>query len=96
MDESYEGFNRDITDLIDVDERTHASMVAELHATYGMMSQLQPGERFNKKVAPAYDGRISFWRYEQDVRDWQILTETPAAKQGVELRHRLCGECDHW
>ncbi len=44
------------------------------------------------KIPPAYDGRTSWFSYEQAIDDWCDITELPAAKQAPALRNRLEGE----
>ena len=44
------------------------------------------------KVPPAYDGRTSWFAYEEAVDEWCDVTELEARKQGPALRNRLEGE----
>ena len=44
------------------------------------------------KVAPAYDGRTSFFAFEDAVDDWCDITELEPEKRGPALRNRLEGE----
>ena len=37
-------------------------------------SLLKPGERFNAKVPPSFNGG-SWFQYEEDVRDWITMTD---------------------
>ena len=50
---------------------------------------------FTKKVAPAFDGKMPWFTYEDAVEDWQDITETKPEKQGIELRQRLIGDVEH-
>ena len=50
---------------------------------------------FTKKVAPAFDGRMPWFTYEDAVEDWCDITESKPDKQGLELRNRLTGEVEH-
>ena len=55
-------------------------------------TDLRPGELMNAKIPPAFDGRGSWFAFEQLVQHWEdscILDET---KRGPALRNRLCGE----
>ena len=40
------------------------------------------------KVAPAYDGRTSFFAFEDAIDDWCDITELEAKKRGPALRNR--------
>ena len=44
------------------------------------------------KVAPAYDGRTSFFAFEDAIDDWCDITELEPEKRGPALRNRLEGE----
>ena len=44
------------------------------------------------KVPPAYDGRSSWFAYEDAIDDWVDITELEPEKQGPALRNRLEGE----
>ena len=44
------------------------------------------------KNPPAYDGRSSWFSYEEAVEDWIDLTELDPEKQGPALKNRLEGE----
>jgi hypothetical protein len=44
------------------------------------------------KVAPAYDGRTSFFAFEDAIDDWCDITELEPEKRGLALRNRLEGE----
>ena len=44
------------------------------------------------KVAPAYDGRTSFFAFEDAIDDWCDITELEAEKRGPALRNRLEGD----
>ena len=41
------------------------------------------------KIPPAYDGRTSWFTYEEEVEDWCDLTELDAEKQCPALKQRL-------
>eukprot|EP00439_Symbiodinium_sp_Y106_P015041 s657_g2.t1 len=44
------------------------------------------------KVPPSYDGRSSWFAYEDAIDDWCDITELDADKRGPALRNRLEGE----
>ena len=44
------------------------------------------------KLAPAYDGRTSFFAFEGAIDDWCDITELEAEKPGPALRNRLEGD----
>ena len=44
------------------------------------------------KFAPAYDGRTSFFAFEDAIDDWCDITELEAKKRGPALRNRLEGD----
>ena len=44
------------------------------------------------KVAPAYDGRTSFFAFEDAIDDWCDITELEAERRGPALRNRLEGD----
>ena len=56
-----------------------------------MASELKPGELFNHKVPPAFDGNGSWFAYEEMVMDWLDLTSLDAEKQGIAVKLRLVG-----
>ena len=43
----------------------------------------------NAKLPPSYDGRVSWFRYEDMVRDWVTFTVIEPARQGPLLKNRL-------
>ena len=44
------------------------------------------------KVPPLFDGRQSWFAYEEAIDDWTDVIELEVAKQGAALRNRLEGE----
>ena len=44
------------------------------------------------KVAPAYDGRTSFFAFEDAIDNWCDITELEPEKRGPALRNRLEGD----
>ena len=49
-------------------------------------------QQMTPKVAPAYDGRTSFFACEDAIGDWCDITELEAEKRGPALRNRLEGD----
>ena len=62
--------------------------------TYGI--DLRPGELMSPKVPPAWDGRGSWFTYEELVYDWVDCTTLDISKRGPALRNRLVGEATIW
>ena len=48
-------------------------------------------QQMTTKVAPAYDGRTSFFAFEDAIDDWCDITELEAERRGPALRNRLGG-----
>ena len=44
------------------------------------------------KQPPSYDGKVSWFRYEEFVDDWVTITTVEAAKRGPLLKSRLTGD----
>ena len=65
---------------------------ADYH-TYGAGDFLKQGEKFNPKVAPAFDGEGSYFEYEEQVKDWNCITPHPEKIRGHLLRNKLTGSC---
>ena len=49
-------------------------------------------QHMTTKLAPAYDGRTSFFAFEDGMDDWRDITELEAEKRGPALRNRLEGD----
>ena len=49
-------------------------------------------QQMTTKVAPAYDGRTSFFAFEDAIDDWCDITELEAERRGPALRNRLEGD----
>ena len=60
-------------------------------ATTAASSDLKPGERFNHKVAPSFDGNERWYVFEELVRDWCDITSIDVKQRGPHLRKRLTG-----
>jgi len=50
------------------------------------------GQQVTTKIPPSYDGRTSWFTYEEAIDDWCDLTELEPAKRGPALRSRLEGD----
>ena len=53
-------------------------------------------EQMTTKVAPAYDGRASFFAFKDAIDDWCDITELEPEKRGPALRNRLEGEASQY
>ena len=49
-------------------------------------------QKMTTNVAPAYDGRTSFFAFEDAIDDWCDSTELEPEKRGPALRNRLEGD----
>ena len=56
------------------------------------LQRLSAFQQVTTKVPPAYDGRSSWFAYEDAIDDWMDITELEPEKQGPALRNRLAGE----
>ena len=41
------------------------------------------------KIAPAFDGKTSWFKFDEDIDDWCDITELEPEKRGPALRNRL-------
>ena len=53
-------------------------------------------QQMTTKVAPAYDGRTSFFAFEDAIDDWCDITELEAEKRCPALRNRLEGDASQY
>jgi hypothetical protein len=56
------------------------------------ISPLTGFQQVTTKIPPSYDGRTSWFSYEEAVDDWCDITELEPAKHGPALRNRLEGD----
>ena len=56
------------------------------------LHRLSAFQQVTTKVPPSYDGRSSWFAYEDAIDDWRDITELDADKRGPALRNRLEGE----
>ena len=59
--------------------------------TFGSHDML-PGHNYSHKIAPAWDGRGSWFTYEEIVQDWLDITSIDPDKRGPALRARMLGD----
>ena len=66
-------------------------------ANYGKMKVEKAGfMKMNKKIPPFFDGKKSWFSYEDELDDWVELTEEPPEKQGILVKHRLIEDAEYW
>ena len=83
---SFSWTNNEVTDALDTE------MVYMAEASYGAGGDLKPGERFNAKTAPAFNGLERWYIFEELVWDWCDITIVDQEKRGPHLRNRLTGD----
>ena len=85
------GYNEyDDFDLVDADGYSQYESYAMRRAP--QQSTVHTTQQMTTKVAPAYDGRNSFFAFEDAIDDWCDITELEAEKSGPALRNRLEGD----
>ena len=52
--------------------------------------------KMNKKVPPYFDGRKSWFTFEDELDDRVELTEEPAEKQAILVKQRLIDDAEYW
>ena len=74
QDDGYADYEQEYDD--DFDD-THSSFNAaayfgdpELTQGHSLAAELRPGEKFNQKIPPTYDGQMSYFAYEKLVVEW--------------------------
>ena len=55
---------------------------------------LQPGQPYNIKIPPSFDGRMTVFRFEEMMKDWEDITTIEKERRGPLVRERLCGEAE--
>ena len=76
-----------------------AALAAKPVANYGGHKQkVAKGEfmKMNKKVPPYFDGKKSWFTFEDELDDWVELTEEPPEKQGIIVKQRLIEDAEYW
>ena len=75
-----------------MDEYDDTQTTSYTYAGYGSNPQTIPGAYIqfaSTKVPPAYDGKSSWFKYEEDISDWCDVTELEGPKRGPAMRNRL-------
>ena len=62
------------------------------HRHLNELHRLSAFQQVTTKVPPSYDGRGSWFAYEDAIDDWCDITELDNDKRGPALRNRLEGE----
>ena len=62
------------------------------HRHVNELHRLSAFQQVTTKVPPSYDGRSSWFAYEDAIDDWCDITELDNEKRGPALRNRLEGE----
>ena len=84
------GYNYD--DDIDMfDDGWNAKNAFAMRRSTPQLSTIHMTQQMTTKVAPAYDGRTSFFAFEDAIDDWCDITELEAERRGPALRNRLEG-----
>ena len=89
------GYGDDDFDIVDADGWNQYDSYAMRRAPRQSSSHMT--QQMTTKVAPAYDGRTSFFAFEDAIDDWCDITELEPLepeKRGPALRNKLEGEAD--
>ena len=63
------------------------------HDAFGISEeQTKLDHQSTPKIPPAYDGRTSWFAYEESIDDWIDITTLPPEKHGPSLKNRLYGD----
>ena len=63
------------------------------HDAYGVSDEIPKVDtQSTPKIPPAFDGRSSWFAYEEAIDDWLDITTLPGEKQGPSLKNRLYGD----
>ena len=76
-----------------------AALAAKPVANYGgHKHKVAKGEfmKMNKKVPPYFDGKKSWFTFEDELDDWVELTEEAPEKQGILVKQRLIEDAEYW
>ena len=82
------------TDYDDIDIVDHEAFA--MRRGNPQTSNIHMTQHMTTKVAPAYDGRKSFFAFEDAIDDWCDITELEAEKRGPALRDRLEGDASQY
>ena len=76
-----------------------AALAAKPVANYGGQhkQRVAKGEfmKMNKKVPPYFDGKKSWFTFEDELDDWVELTEETPEKQGILVKQRLIEDAEY-
>ena len=85
------GYNYD-DDIDIVDNGWNAHEAHAMRRSTPQSHTIHMTQQMTTKVAPAYDGRTSFFAFEDAIDDWCDITELEAEGRGPALRNRLEGD----
>ena len=88
------GYDDDDFDIVDANEWNQYDSYAMRRAP--QHTQIHMTQQMTTKVAPAYDGRTSFFAFEDAIDDWCDITELEPEKRGPALRNRLEGDAQQY
>jgi len=88
------GYDDDDFDMVDADGWNQYDSYAMRRAP--QQPSIHMTQQMTTKVAPAYDGRTSFFAFEDAIGDWCDITELEPEKRGPALRNRLEGEAQQY
>ena len=52
--------------------------------------------KFTSKIPPYFDGKKSWFTYEDELMDWMEITEISPEKRGLLAKQRLIEDAEHW
>ena len=82
----------DNDDIDIVDDGWNAHDAFAMRRSNPQSSTIHMTQQMTTKMAPAYDGRTSFFAFEDAIDDWCDITELEAERRGPALRNRLEGD----
>ena len=88
---SSHGYN-DFDDIDIADDGWNAHGAFAMRRSTPQSSTIHMTQQMTTKVAPAYDGRTSFFAFEDAIDDWCDITEVEPERHGPALRNRLEGD----
>ena len=91
---SRNGYDDDDFDIVDADGWNQYDFYAMRRAP--QQPSIHMTQQMTTKVAPAYDGRTSFFAFEDAIDDWCDITELEPEKRGPALRNQLEGEAQQY
>ena len=85
------GYDDDDFDIVDADGWNQYDSYAMRRAP--QQTQIHMTQQMTTKVAPAYDGKTSFFAFEDAIDDWCDITELEPEKRGPALRNSTGRRC---